>query len=392
MSELKPLFAKKPNIFKRVWLSNKLAVVMVIVLLLGVVWIKLTEDSTTFNYAFKNPGLKAEEGRINVLLLGIAGGKHDGSTLTDTIMVASYDLKSKNVELISLPRDIWLDEHKAKINTLYQTGLLKDNGLGYAREEIGKLLGIQIPYGVRVDFSGFIKAVDFVEGIDVEVPVSFDDYKYPIEGKEVDLCGYVENEIEVDEAKSKELNISQGKQRVYLAPDGTTATDSAKLDYSCRYEHIKFKQGLVHMDGSQALKFVRSRTGTNKEGSDFARSRRQQLVIAAFKKKALSLETLTDLGKIINLLKTFGESVSTDIPQNKYVEFANLARKVELISSHVIDYNGEKPLLINPDPKSYGGGWVLIPPEHDFTKIQKFVDDIFSGRLPEATQSATTKQ
>ncbi len=387
MSEFKPLLVQKSSWFNSLWNKHKLWLMLGLIILLGVLWIKLTEHSTVFNYAFRNPGLKADEGRINVLLLGIAGGKHEGSTLTDTIMVASYDLKTKNVDLISLPRDIWLDEKKAKINTLYQTGLKSGDGLAYAQNEIGKLLGIVIPYGVRVDFSGFVKAVDLVDGVDVEVPQSFDDYEYPIEGKESDLCGYTEQELEVDEAKSKELNIPQGKQKVYLAPDGSTATDSAKLDLKCRYEHISFKQGTTHLDGETALKFVRSRHGTNKEGSDFSRSRRQQLVISAFKQKALSLDTLTDLSKITGLLKTFGVSFSTNIPQNKYVEFANLGRKAEKVSSHVVDYSGDNPLLINPDPKEYGGGWVLIPPQHDFSQIQRYVDDVFSGN-PEATQSA----
>src|SRR3989344_2496666 len=66
-----------------------------------------------------------------------------------------------------------MDEHKTKVNTLYQLGLNKKDGLEFTQTEIGKILNIDIPYGVRIDFGGFIKAVDLLGGIDVDVLESF---------------------------------------------------------------------------------------------------------------------------------------------------------------------------------------------------------------------------
>jgi anionic cell wall polymer biosynthesis LytR-Cps2A-Psr (LCP) family protein len=336
-----------------------------------------------------------EQGRVNILLLGIGGTKHDGPNLTDTIILASYDQKTKKVDLISLPRDLWLEKYKAKVNTMYQLGLNKGgDGLDFVQTEIGDVLGVTIPYTVRVDFNGFVKAVDLVEGLDLNVQKTFDDYEYPIEGKEDDLCGYKEQTIDVDEDKSKELNIPQGKQKVYLAPDGSTATDSAKLDYSCRFEHLHFDAGPTHMDGVTALKFVRSRHGTGSEGSDFARSKRQQLVLQAFREKVLSLGTLTDPGKVISLLQTFGSSIATDIPQDHYLSFLKMAKDVSGFQSHVIDLDADSHLLINPPPNNYGGAWVLIPPNNDFSGVHTYVQTIFNPPIatPSASVSASPTQ
>lgn len=330
------------------WLWFLLSIIFLVVLL----YIALSTTSVvTFVFG---PGatLQQDEGRVNVLLLGMAGGKHDGATLTDTIIVTSYNPKNHQVDLIAIPRDLWVEKHQAKVNTFYQTGLTYDKGLEFARNEIGQVLGIKIPYAVRVDFSGFTEAIDLVGGIYVKVEKSFDDYLYPIDGKEKDLCGYSEEE--------------------------QIATDSAKLEFPCRYEHISFKQGLISMDGETALKFSRSRNGTNNEGTDFARSRRQQLVLQAFKDKVLSLETLFDPRKVVELIKTFGDSVETDIPQAKYLEFAALLRNIDKVHSFVLDTGGDNPLLVTPPSDSYGT-WVVIPQNNDFSKIHQFVDDIFSS-------------
>src|SRR5436190_64215 len=82
--------------------------------------------------------------------------------------------------LISIPRDLWLPSLKTKANAVYQIGLSQKNGLGLAKTVFGNVLGLPIQYALRIDFRGFISAVDSLSGIDVEVDRSFDDYNYPI--------------------------------------------------------------------------------------------------------------------------------------------------------------------------------------------------------------------
>lgn len=344
--------------------------------------------------------LEEEDGRVNVLLLGIAGEGHNGPNLTDTIIVASYNTKNSQIDLISLPRDLWLDSHKAKINTLYQLGLNQDRGLDFAREEIGKILGIKIPYAVRMDFNGFVKAVDLVEGIDVNVENSFDDYFYPVPGKEKELCEYKEEEKDISEEESKILGVEPGRLKVLLDKEGKVAaaakpgesivysdTQVFKL-FPCRFEYLSFVEGQTPMDGATALKYVRSRHGTNKEGTDFARSKRQQKVLQAFKDKILSTETLFDLPKIVDLVKTLDKSIETNIESKQYLEFGKLVKKQRGIKSHVIDNSsGKDPLLVAPPPGQYES-WVLIPANNDFGRLQKYVSDIFLSNL-ESSQSAS---
>ena len=347
--------------------------------------------------------LKSTNDRVNILLLGIAGGAHDGRDLTDTIMVASYNLKTNKVYLFSVPRDLWLPPLKSKANAVYELGLAQKNGLGFTKTVIGNILGIPIHYALRVDFRGFVQSVDATSGVDVLVDKSFDDYNYPIDGKEDDLCGYLEKEIDFSEDQAKQLNIESGKRKVFISPDGKIATDSAQEDlgakyFNCRYEHISFEKGLVHMDGITALKYVRSRHGTSGENSDFARSKRQQKVIEAVRNKILSLETLANPQKVTDLIKALGKSVDTDISVKDAVEFYKLSKKLQQTSNFVLDDssksglpNNRSSLLIQPASADYGGAYVLISQDDDFAIVQGYVRKILTGEITEYEATAAAR-
>ncbi len=341
----------------------------------------------SFKFIFSGSGLRQTDNRVNVLLLGNAGGIHDGAQLTDTIMVASYNLKTNRVYLLSIPRDIWVDPLKVKVNAAYEIGEAEKKGAGLteSKQTISDILGIPIHYAIRVDFSGFIKAVDLLMGIDVEVLKSFQDNLYPIEGRENDLCGLEEKEIDFSVDEAKKLNIEPGKRVVLIDKVGKVATDSAETDkgyqyFTCRYENVSFTAGPNHMDGETALKFVRSRMGTNGEGSDFARSHRQQLVLESFREKALSLETFSSPSKVSTLLSTFGQSFETDIPPGDIPALYTLTKKVsqtQALSLAADDGN----LLIHPPTGDYGGAWVLVPRSGNFNDTHQFVNKVLRGEV-----------
>ncbi len=140
-----------------------------------------------------------------------------------------------------------------------------------AKEVVGDVVGVPIEYHIAVDFDGFKKLTDALGGVDVEVPVSFDDYFYPIKGKENETCGKSASEI----AKLHELY----------------SDTQLHHQFECRYERIHFDKGKNHMDGETVLKFVRSRASVQ-HGGDFARSQRQQAVILAMKEKLFSLSAV----------------------------------------------------------------------------------------------------
>ncbi|MBI2595233.1 LCP family protein [Candidatus Daviesbacteria bacterium] len=359
---------------------EKLLVAVSIIIGCVVVWSILTSTSSVFQFVFSNSGLKSTNDRVNVLLLGIAGGTHAGAQLTDSMIIASYHLKTHQVILISVPRDLWLSSISAKVNAAYEIGLSpknEGNGLKFAEDKIDDILGVPIHYGVRLDFSGFARAIDLVEGIDVKIPKTFDDFNYPIEGKEDELCGLVEKDVElsagqIQDLNAPSLNLKPGKNKVLVDLQEKIATSAA--DFGCRFEHIHFEQGIQHMDGAEALKFVRSRMGTNSEGSDFARSRRQQLVLQSFRDKVLSIQTLTNPQKISELIKTFGKSFETDIPLERFLDFYKLVKDVDGVKSLVLgDLGTGKSILINPPAADYGGAYVLIPPGNDFSIIKEFI-------------------
>ena len=303
-------------------------------------------------------GLKSDHGRVNVLLLGTGGAGHEGPDLTDTMILASIDENAKDVVLVSIPRDLWDEDISSKINHAYAYGEEKGGKrLDVAKENITKLLGIPVHYAVRVDFGGFTKAVDLTDGLDINVENSFSDPHYPIGGKEDDLCGNILEKADINGAKVDVVKTASGS-----AIPIAEITDQ-NTPFTCRYETLNFVEGPTHMNGETTLKFVRSRYGTNGEGSDFARSARQEKVILAFRQKVLSNQTLSDPKTAIGLIKTFGDSIDTDIVNDNVPVFAKLANKIDpaTIRKVVLDAGRDESVLQVGDPANYGGQYALIP-------------------------------
>jgi LCP family protein required for cell wall assembly len=335
--------------------------------IVGLVLIQVVRFSPLlYQYFFtKEIQLKTTNSRINILLLGIGGGNHEGPNLTDSIIFASVNPSKNNVKLISIPRDLWVKELDTKINAAYANGEEKQKGGGIllAKATVEKILGQPIDYTVRIDFDGFVKAVDLVGGLDVMVERTLDDYAYPVTGKEEETCGRSEEEIKDFSAQ--------------LATGSATELES----FPCRYKHLHVPAGENHMDGKTALEFVRSRHALGVEGSDFSRSKRQAKVLSAFKQKVLSYETLLNPVKVISLYNAVAGNIDTDIPESSFDDFLKLAQKMKgvKISSTIIDEGDtsedREGLLIHPTENDGYSGWVLIPKAGNgvYTQIQSFV-------------------
>lgn len=321
-----------------------------------------------FNYVKPGIHLKtasATNQQINILLLGIGGGTHDGPNLTDTIMFASINQKENKISLISIPRDLWNPTIGQKINATYADAIDKDpqTALQVTKSTISNVIGEPIQYGFRIDFGGFVKAVDEVGGLDINVDRDLDDYVYPIEGSEDDTCGQTQQQI-------TDWNAQEAT--------GSATDDQA---FPCRYMHLHISKGPQHMDGTTALEYVRSRHAIGIEGTDFARARRQQKVIEAFRAKLLSADTILNPAKVISLFTILRSSIDTDITQDDLPDFIKLAQDMKnaKIDSYVIgqdtDNNGQEGLLVNPPVADYNGAWVLIPQagESNYSQIHAFV-------------------
>lgn len=270
--------------------------------------------------------LKGEaDGRINILLLGIGGANHPGGTLTDTIMVASIKPQTNEVAMLSIPRDMYVTvpgSGKDKINAAYAQGEQKKSGEGMnlAKETVSKTLDIPIHYTVRVDFEGFSKIIDVLGGVDVNVEEDLYDPFYP-DGKY-----YIE-------------------------------------------------KGMHHMDGKAALKYARSRQTT----SDFDRAKRQQQIMVAVREKALSADTLTNPGKINDILNALGDHIKTDMQIWEGQRLTQIFQKVDKnkIINRVLDNGPDGPL----ESSNAYGMYVLIPKTGNFQEIQNIAKNIFTDSL-----------
>jgi len=298
------------------------SILLIFALAVGVWYARNNQAQNIVSGVISNPAevLLSHEGRTNVLLLGMGGEGHAGGDLTDSILFVSFQLSNNTAHMVPLPRDIWIPEMQAKLNTAYFYGKerYEGGGLDLAKTSVSTLLGLPVHYVVLLDFQGFVKAIDAVGGIEVEIANTFDDFKYPIPGKET------------------------------VEPE------------SARYEHLRFEAGKTLMDGNTALKFARSRYAEGHEGTDFARGERQSKIIMAFRDKILSTDTLFNSDTLNDLKDSVSESIKTDIggtEQGGFLKvFMNLKNKDNIKTFTIEEY------LINPkNIKAYGGQWVLIP-------------------------------
>ncbi len=287
-----------------------------------------------------------ENDRVNVLLLGMGGEGHDGAYLTDTIILASLKPSTKQVALLSIPRDLTAPASGwRKINSVnaYAEQQVPGSGGDATLKAVSELLQVPATYYIRVDFAGFERIIDEIGGVEINVENSFDDYTYPINGQE------------------------------------------DNPNYYARFEHLHFDAGLQKMDGSMALKYARSRHALGPEGSDFARARRQQLLLEAVKEKLLSRQTLLNpvvLGKLIN---EFNKDISTNLSTWELLRFWDLAKDVkrdQIINKVLSD--APDGLLVSSQGQD--GAYILIPRSGNFGEITNLAQNIFDTPVTSSPQ------
>lgn len=326
----------------------------------------------------KNTPAPVEKTEYTFLLLGYGGLGHEGPYLTDSMMVAHVNLKKNTVSLVSLPRDLWVrmptksgDDFHSKINSVYQMGMyewknfpdvkvLKTRTPELVKQAVQTITGLTIDNVITVDFAGFEKAVDALGGIDVTVLITFDDYGYPIEGKEMDLCGRDADFVQIekflkpgfDETEKEKLFKDKPELEAFFKE--ITTEDPPTKAFPCRYEHLHFDAGKVHMDGSTALKYVRSRHSLE-DGSDFGRGARQQQFVKAIKNKLLNVSILTNVFPLMDQLK---DHISLDVSSDELKKFMGEATDVaayKIINIHMNDTD-----YLRSSSSDYGG-YILIP-------------------------------
>lgn len=294
--------------------------------------LKISPVKTLFSLS----SIKKIDDQINIVILGIAGGNHDGPNLSDSIIVANYNFRTNFLSLINLPRDIWSSSLREKINAAYAFGEARNPGGGMklAEVEIGTVVGLPIQNTVIIDFSEFSRLIDDLGGIDVNIENSFTDNQFPITGRENDSC-------------------------------------SGDPNFGCRYESVTFRQGQTHMNGETALKFVRSRHALGNEGSDFARGKRQLIVIEAVKIKVSGILKTFNIDKVSRLYSSVNNLIKRDISNQ---DLAIVGKNILLGKNfQQKSFYLTEDLFETPDYSLYDGQWVLIPKNNDRQKLYKII-------------------
>lgn len=257
--------------------------------------------------------------KLEVLILGESTG------MSDTIIVASYDPKTQEAALMSIPRDTFTGENKRnakyyhKINALYNYGETPEKTLAAVNE----ITGLDIEYYIIVDTEALIKLVDTIGGLEFDVPIDMD--------------------------------YDDGSQGL----------------------HIHLKAGYQKLNGAQVEQLVRFRHNNDGStysydeygGEDHGRSRTQRNVIIALAKQTIKFKNIKEVFNIIDIIE---EYVDTNMNLDSIKDYVPYAFDMNMDNVKVGRLPGQDDVV--------NGVWYFFYDE-DETKI--LVDELFRGISPE---------
>lgn len=371
---------KKVKLYKRRWFRF-LAVIIGIFLIIGGVMAwktggilnKISGGGLFSSLIHSLPGVNDElkgekDGRINLMLLGMRGENvPGGGTLADTIMVLSIVPKENKISMISVPRDLYVDNpvwrNKTKINAVYAAG--EENGKKQGLPEMEKVLsnitGLPIEYGVSINFEGFKQVINAIGGVEITLAQPFEE---AVQFDEPHVC-----DLNVFTVPTGTFEIKKNKRSKITAqyPLCTNPNKECGGDF-------KLPAGKQTLNGDQALCYARSRATSN----DFERAKRQQQIIQLVKGKLLSTGTLTDFGKLNGILDSLGDNVRSDLEAWEMKRFYELYTGMQNPQTfqRVLE-NSAEGLLYNP-PETKETGYILLPIGDNYDKIRAMAKNIFT--------------
>lgn len=263
--------------------------------------------------------------RVTILIMGLdyrdwsAG---EGPSRTDSMMLLSVDPVSKTAGMLSIPRDLWAvipGFTPNKINTAYYFGeLYKVPGGGpeLARRTVEQTIGVPIDYYAQIDFSAFIRFIDLLGGVKIDVP-----------------------------------------ERILIDPLGERAP-------------LHLQPGVQVLPGDLALAYARDR---HSGGGDFARAERQQQIVLGIRDRIMEFNLLP--GLVANAPAIYAElssGIRTNLSLTDAIQLAVLAAQIprQEIAYGVI---GEQDVIYGNSPDDLA---ILIPiPD----RIHTLRDSIFTN-------------
>ncbi|HEX2221038.1 MAG TPA: LCP family protein, partial [Candidatus Limnocylindria bacterium] len=243
-----------------------------------IVWLRVAAFndavSTASAYSTALLGPLNGDGRVNVLMLGYGGPEQNGGqSLSDSINILSIDPASDTTTLIAVPRDLWVEgvgemPGNGKVNQAFAIGYGEggvEGGASLSAEVLSEVTGLDVEHWMAIDFAGFHEMVDAVGGVTIDNPTAF---------------AYTTYE------PAHEAGIWNGGE---------------------------FPAGRLHLDGDEALAYARARyTSVPEESSDFARSIRQQRIMAALQSK-LGSGGFSSIGPGLAVMSALEGRLTTDL-------------------------------------------------------------------------------
>jgi LCP family protein required for cell wall assembly len=354
--------ARRAKARPRRWKRN-LILILLVVLLSGCTggWL-LWQRVAAFNDAVSSAGSLSSallfplmgSDRVNVVMYGYGGPEHRGGTfLADSIIILSIDPQTNTTTMIPIPRDLWVQglpelPNNAKINEAFANGFVRggvDEAGRDATEVLAKVTGLSLQHWMAMDFTGFKAMVDTVGGVDVVNPVAFE------------------------------------------------YTWSEPHFHAGIWDGGHFDAGPIFLNGTLALDYSRTRyTSVSAESSDFARSVRQQRVLAALRGK-LGGGGIGSLGPglaIMDALKGGGPVplMATDLSAiDLYLLSGHLGadRRIELTEGVILEATS-----------SSIGQYILVvigrSSGSDYAPLQAFLQTELARPLPTPTPSPSPSQ
>lgn len=286
--------------------------------------------------------------RVNVLLLGIDQRPNEpGPFRTDTIIVLSLDPVRKTGAMLSIPRDVYVPipgyEEPLSPNRINAANFIGDStlypggGAKLAAKTVEALLGIPIHRSVLVNFQAFITIIDALGPVEVCPTERIFDDKYP----DTETYGVIT---------------------------------------------VEFQPGCQELDATRLLQYARVR---HNAGDDIGRARRQQEVIQAVRKKALSLGGVSALiGQAGPIWDSLRDNLKTDLTLDEIIQLAGAAQGITDIKSEVLTIrtqNGGQLLL----GKDRDGNDIFSPVAEDiFTLVVRLFDSGQGGQGRAAEENA----
>lgn len=345
--------AKEVKPKKKKHIVRKVLLVFLVLILAGGIWLYFWGDGLISRLTNGNSGLigtiwslMSEEvipfetdanGRTNVLVFGTEGydmsgssgnGTHDGAQLTDSIMVISFDQNTKDVALLSLPRDLKVAKacYSGKVNEVFtcnnQNGQNEEAGALALAEQVGQIFGITFQYWVHVNWGSLVEIVDAIGGITVTLDEDINDYNYT---------------------------------------------------------KVVIKAGVpTRLNGEQAVGLSRARHGT--QGGDFTRGNSQQKIVEGIVQELVT--TGVDLSKVLSLVNILGDNFRSNFSSDNIKAGAKLASGFDVANIRnvpLVDYNNGIYYVKTGTINDISYVLPNASSERDYSKIQAYVAKMFSS-------------